>query len=30
MSDIWVFAYGSLMWNPGFVHVETRPGTLHG
>jgi cation transport protein ChaC len=29
-SDIWVFGYGSLMWNPGFDHVESRPALLHG
>lgn len=29
-SDIWVFGYGSLMWNPGFEHVESRPALLHG
>jgi cation transport protein ChaC len=23
MGDFWVFGYGSLMWNPGFDHVET-------
>lgn len=23
-SDIWVFAYGSLMWNPGFCFAELR------
>ena len=22
--DVWVFGYGSLMWNPAFHHVETR------
>lgn len=22
MGDFWVFGYGSLMWNPGFDHVE--------
>jgi len=26
----WVFAYGSLMWNPGFVTPETRPARLPG
>lgn len=26
----WVFAYGSLMWDPGFAPVETRPALLHG
>ena len=29
-SDVWVLAYGSLMWNPGFDHVEKRPALLHG
>ena len=29
-SDVWVFGYGSLMWNPGFEHVEARPALLHG
>lgn len=29
-SDIWVFGYGSLMWNPGFEHEEARPALLHG
>ena len=27
---VWVFAYGSLMWRPDFVHVEARPALLHG
>jgi glutathione-specific gamma-glutamylcyclotransferase len=26
----WVFAYGSLMWNPGFAVRETQPARLHG
>lgn len=26
----WVFAYGSLMWNPGFATPETRPARLPG
>ncbi len=30
MGDFWVFGYGSLMWRPGFAHVETRRGRLHG
>ena len=29
-ADIWVFAYGSLMWNPGFPHLEVRRGRLYG
>ena len=29
-EEIWVFAYGSLMWNPGFPHLEVRRGRLHG
>lgn len=30
MSDFWVFGYGSLMWRPGFAHVETQRARLHG
>ena len=26
----WVFAYGSLMWNPGFVHEHAEAAVLHG
>lgn len=26
----WVFGYGSLMWRPGFDHLERRAATLHG
>jgi cation transport protein ChaC len=29
-EDFWVFAYGSLMWRPGFDHVEARPALLKG
>lgn len=29
-QEFWVFAYGSLMWQPGFAHLEAAPGTLHG
>ena len=28
--DLWVFAYGSLMWNPEFAVVERRIGTVRG
>jgi len=27
---IWVFGYGSLIWNPAFHYDEMRTGTLHG
>ncbi|WP_028034758.1 gamma-glutamylcyclotransferase [Chelativorans sp. J32] len=30
MDDFWVFGYGSLMWRPGFAHVETRKARLFG
>jgi cation transport protein ChaC len=29
-SDLWVFAYGSLMWRPGFDFAESRPALLEG
>lgn len=29
-DDFWVFGYGSLMWHPGFPHVEVRPARLRG
>lgn len=29
-ADVWVFAYGSLMWNPAFHHAEARPATVRG
>ncbi len=29
-GDLWVFAYGSLMWNPGFAFAEARPARLFG
>lgn len=30
MGDFWVFGYGSLMWRPGFAHVEVERARLHG
>ena len=29
-TDFWVFAYGSLIWNPGFEVVESLPVTVWG
>lgn len=29
-QPVWVFAYGSLIWKPGFPFAERRVGTLHG
>ncbi len=29
-GDVWVFAYGSLIWNPAFHHVERCHARLHG
>ena len=29
-GPFWIFAYGSLIWNPGFDHVEARRGLVHG
>jgi cation transport protein ChaC len=28
--DLWLFAYGSLIWNPTFHHVERQVARLHG
>lgn len=30
MQDLWIFAYGSLMWNPGFTYEERLSARLHG
>ncbi len=29
-SAVWLFGYGSLIWNPAFHYVERRIGTIHG
>lgn len=29
-EDLWVFAYGSLMWRPGFDYVESALAWVHG
>jgi cation transport protein ChaC len=29
-EDFWVFGYGSLMWHPGFPHIEVRAAHLYG
>ncbi len=29
-GDVWVFGYGSLMWNPGFPFAERHPALAHG
>lgn len=29
-GPFWIFAYGSLIWNPEFEHVEARRGIVHG
>ncbi|HEY4134945.1 MAG TPA: gamma-glutamylcyclotransferase [Alphaproteobacteria bacterium] len=29
-SDIWIFGYGSLMWNPGFPFIESELAYLRG
>ena len=29
-EHFWVFGYGSLMWNPGFDHVEVQKATMNG
>lgn len=30
ISDLWVFGYGSLMWNPGFAYRDSQAATLAG
>lgn len=29
-GEVWVFGYGSLLWDPGFEYEERRPALLHG
>jgi cation transport protein ChaC len=29
-GDLWIFAYGSLMWDPGFPHVDSAPALIFG
>src|ERR1700679_1422244 len=29
-ADVWVFGYGSLMWNPAFDYAERRVGVIRG
>jgi cation transport protein ChaC len=29
-EDFWIFAYGSLMWNPGFSFLESHPALVRG
>ncbi|MGI9311099.1 MAG: gamma-glutamylcyclotransferase [bacterium] len=29
-GDLWVFGYGSLMWDPGFAVAQARPARLYG
>ena len=30
LGDIWVFAYGSLLWNPAINFIEQKVGTIYG
>ncbi len=29
-GDLWVYGYGSLMWDPGFAHAESLPARIYG
>lgn len=29
-GNLWVFGYGSLIWNPGFAYADAQIATLHG
>lgn len=28
--ELWIFGYGSLMWRPGFPHIDSRAGFIRG
>jgi cation transport protein ChaC len=28
--NLWIFGYGSLMWDPGFPHVDSSPALIYG
>ena len=30
MGNFWVFGYGSLIWNPGFSYVDSKPAKVYG
>jgi len=30
MSTLWVFGYGSLIWNPGFEYKQCKVGSIKG
>lgn len=30
LGDLWVFGYGSLMWDPGFSYLQRAPALLYG
>ncbi len=29
-AEVWIFGYGSLMWDPGFAYAEAQPALLRG
>lgn len=29
-GDLWIFGYGSLMWDPGFPYIQWAPAIVHG
>jgi len=29
-GDLWIFGYGSLMWDPGLPHIDWAPALVHG